>query len=69
MHKDEIEIVTVKEVKFYDSEDVDKSILDWAGYPILLSPKVMKEEYRNEYDRLPEGAKHLKEFGIYVFKC
>lgn len=25
--------------------------------------------YHNEYDRLPEGAKHLKEFGIYVFKC
>lgn len=25
--------------------------------------------YRNEYDRLPEGAKHLKEFGIYVIKC
>lgn len=49
MHKDEIEIVTIKEVKFYDSEDVDKSILDWAGYPILLSPKVMKEEYRTEF--------------------
>ena len=25
--------------------------------------------YHNEYDRLPEGAKHLKEFGIYVIKC
>lgn len=25
--------------------------------------------YHNEYNRLPEGAKHLKEFGIYVFKC
>ena len=49
MHKDEIEIVTVKEVKFYDSSDVDKSILDWAGYPILLSPRVMKEEYRTEF--------------------
>lgn len=25
--------------------------------------------YHEEYDRLPEGAKHLKEFGINVFKC
>ena len=24
--------------------------------------------YHNEYDRLPEGAQHLREFGIYVFK-
>ena len=49
MHKDKIEIVTIKEVKFYDSEDVDKSIRDWAGYPILLSPRAMKEKYRTEF--------------------
>ena len=49
MHKDEIEIVTKKEVKFYDHSDVDESIIDWIGYPILLSPKVMKEEYFYEF--------------------
>ena len=25
--------------------------------------------YRDEYDRMPEGAKHLNKFGLYVFKC
>lgn len=49
MYKEEIEIVIKKEVKFYGSVDVDESILDWAGYPILLSPRVMKEEYRTDF--------------------
>lgn len=35
MHKDEIEIVTVKEVKFYDSEDVVEACprLGWLSNP------------------------------------
>ena len=49
MHSEEIKIVITKEVKFYDNTDVDESILDWVGYPILLSPRVMKDEYRSGF--------------------